>query len=477
MLFRYSRTIQTPMARSALVLLVALALATQVSGDSRGRHGVITYALRQVSPLSGVVPLARTTAATWCGSTPVTTDRVDELAGAQVHVVYALPADGEDRFLAVASPLVADLIAIDGWWRAQDPGRTPRFDQFAFPGCDASLNRLDLGFVRLGNNTAYYGSTQGMAWLRIVEDAVASSSGLDSSHKKVLIIYDGVHPEPRLCGVTPRDASRGGAYSSAVVFLRSACGSDLGNGGLFADTMAHELMHSLGAVPDEAPHQCASSGHACDDNRDIMAGFAQPLAGAILDVGRDDYYGHAGRWWDVQDSDWLRNVSAPPVTLTISLGRSTGQGRVVSNPPGIDCPPTCSTSWDSGTRITLVGAPLGRTRFVGWLGACAGRDECRLVMTRPNVVDAVFIRRVVLRLSVIRRGGAGTVRGTLRGFCPDACIHELDKGAKVTLRARPAPRSRFLGWSGRCAGRGTCSFEVDRDSQVTARFGPASRSS
>jgi hypothetical protein len=46
-----------------------------------------------------------------------------------VHVVYAFPADGADRFATAASQIATDVAAIDAWWRREDPTRTPRFDR------------------------------------------------------------------------------------------------------------------------------------------------------------------------------------------------------------------------------------------------------------------------------------------------------------------------------------------------------------
>ena len=36
-----------------------------------------------------------------------------------------------------------------------------------------------------------------------------------------------------------------------------------------------------------------------------------PLESRLLDVGRDDYYGHAGSWDDVQDSLFLERLDSP----------------------------------------------------------------------------------------------------------------------------------------------------------------------
>jgi hypothetical protein len=69
------------------------------------------------------------------------------------------------------------------------------------------------------------------------------------------------------------------------------------------------------------------------------------LGTSILDVGRDDYYGHAGSWWDVQDSGLLYDLDksldpAPDITgLT-----ATSTGGVATVTWGI-APPQTITSY------------------------------------------------------------------------------------------------------------------------------------
>jgi hypothetical protein len=81
--------------------------------------------------------------------------------------------------------------------------------------------------------------------------------------------------------------------------------------------MLHEIFHTLGAAPECAPHH-HRRGHAFDDRRDLMYAGEQywqfPL---ILDVGRDDYFGHADPdCLDVSRSVFLdplpANASKPP---------------------------------------------------------------------------------------------------------------------------------------------------------------------
>lgn len=112
-----------------------------------------------------------------------------------------------------------------------------------------------------------------------------------------------------------------------------------------ASTAAHELLHTFGALAGAAaPNACAESGaHVCDSSGDILYPFAQPapLASFVLDLNRDDYYGHGRSWFDVRDSAWLRHLDAQvPLSLVLR-----GRGTVTSDAPGVGCAVSCRSEW------------------------------------------------------------------------------------------------------------------------------------
>ena len=93
--------------------------------------------------------------------------------------------------------------------------------------------------------------------------------------------------------------------ASAILYLQSeaACmragGGAGATGGAFSAALAvHELIHTLDDGPTTGPNKCPDSGrHYCDDPNDILAPTATAatrLATAVLDSGRDDYYGTGG---------------------------------------------------------------------------------------------------------------------------------------------------------------------------------------
>jgi hypothetical protein len=143
--------------------------------------------------------------------------------------------------------------------------------------------------VRLPRPNSAYSSAE------IIEDDLRSA-GFASRDKGYLVYYDGnphVGEEFGLCG-HGMAATR--PLASTIVYLQTCAMS-------FNDeerqvTVAHEMVHGLGAVVSSAPHAC--SGHTCDNPNDLMKATGvegETLSQLLLDPGRDDYYGHSGSWW------------------------------------------------------------------------------------------------------------------------------------------------------------------------------------
>lgn len=465
--WRYRLTI----ARRLLPVLVVLAALAPAPGLAAPMetHVRAEPARAPSGTASSAVALA------WCGTDVSATDRrPDAVAARQIGVIYAFPAGGADRFASMATPIVTDLGTIDAWWRREDPARAPRFDLASFPGCATSLGRLDLARVPLQRGAEFYAPLTGR-FARLTNELFGPPFAFASRFKKYLVYYDGPVEETDVCGTGGGPPTEGASF--AIVYLR-ACLDDIGTGALQADVAVHELLHTLGAVPREAPNTCAESeGHVCDSETDIMfpSTRGDPLETATLDVGRNDYYGHSGAWFDVQDSGWLAHLDGPQFPLTVSTAGSTGPGRVESDLPGIQCPGVCSIVWDRGTPVTLTAVPGERTRFAGWTGDCSGADACSTVMDAARSVSARFVLQVRLVVQVLRRGGSGSVLSAPEGLeCEDLCSADFDSGQVVRLRPVPDRGSRFLGWGGACAGRAACAVTADVEKTVTAAFGRGS---
>jgi hypothetical protein len=411
---------------------------------------------------------ARPTPVTWCGNDEVADNRVPDLevsSAAQVRFVYAIPSDGADSFATYASGIATDAAWIDEWWQAQDPSRTPRFDRYPFPGCTSRAGSVDIGFVRLPHDTAYYRSPD---IFRLLNTDLASTL---STTQKTILYYDGTVSDHNLCGQSPSNETLGGRFAVSYVYLQSDCGLTPPGTGTSAEVAAHELLHNLGALPIGAPHPCPGDlGHPCDSETDILypyVGEASTLDEVTLDYGRDDYYGHSGSWWDTQDSEWLTHL--PQVALTVAT-EGSGTVHARTDTQTLPCNTGCANlALDSDLKVTVIAIPSAGWRVAGWSGACSDVSlSCALTMTAPETVHVTFLRNPVL--VAVRVSGRGRVTSAPRGIaCTGACSHSFAPGAAVRLTASASRGFRFTGWSGACSGRGTCRLTADGGT-VRARF-------
>ncbi|MDQ5821771.1 MAG: hypothetical protein M3540_10045, partial [Actinomycetota bacterium] len=371
-------------------------------------------------------PALAATPVRWCGGgARMTGDRIpDAVTARQIHVIYAVAADGQDRFDSVAAGITTDLLAIDEWWRREDPTRTPRFDLFAYPACESRLGLLDLSFLRLPQPATFYRADGGFGSMI---DGVRAAGFVDE-HKKYMVFYDG-DAGSGVCGLAnfglPRD---GGAASTLVVWLRSYCPDDLGAGRFQASVVAHELLHLLGALawpfPSPGPpNACPDQAHTCDSPVDLLYGRSTdlPLEFRMLDPGHDDYYAHSSSWWDVRDSDWLAHLDAPQFPLRVSIDGPTEVGMVRTNLPGIICPPACEGEFEAPTRVELRAQEWVQNRFFDhWDGACKGAAPCAVTLDAARAVTVHYAAPTKsLTVGVKGRGRVASVPAGIA--CPGVC--------------------------------------------------------
>ena len=394
----------------------------------------------------------------WCGNDLAQSDRVhDRMGGEQIHVIYALPSDGPDRFAELASSIATDVAAIDAWWRREDPTRAPRFDLFDFPGCESRFGNLDLSFVRLPDPTSVYLPDLDR-FQRIAAQLASPPYDFTAFDKKYLVFYDGVVAESMICGTGSGGRTTGGRFSYGIVYLRSGCDLTIGDGGGAAYVGAHELLHALGALPAGAPNPCpGDDGHPCDSSVDVLATFYRggPLDGAILDVNHDDYYAHGGGWFDIQDSRWLLHAGEQ---VQLSL-RVEGSGLVTSGVNGQECNGSCTTEWDAGTDVELIADPLPGFGFGSWTGACAGTSDTTCVVALGATTEAGAVFRPLRRLAVQITGRGTVTSSDVR--CSRSCSSQQVEGSRLALRAKAAKGWRFVRWSGGCRGtRAICTVQL-----------------
>ena len=393
-------------------------------------------------------------AATWCGSASQSDRAPNAVAGNPVHWVYALPSDGQDRLSSIANVMQTDAEQIDAWWRTQDSTRLLRNDVIRF-SCGV---QLDVTTVRLPQSSSQLAPLAGR--FAALFDGL-SAAGLKSSFDKYLVYYDGRVDDDNICGQGGSDPS---GFGLAVVYYQSCVGVSTAAVGV------HEVLHTLGAVPRGAPNECSGDddGHTCDDPNDLMYPAIDdvPLSTKVLDPGRNDYYGHSGSWPDAQDSPWLvRLDSQAPLALSVS-----GPGSVAADVPGLLCGQSCTTTWNTGTRLALTATPGPGAKLVRWGSACVGAAGCSVTVAAGTQISALFAP-VTFPLTVSVSGG-GVVRSSRTGIaCRPKCSATFPSYAPVTLAATGAKGWRFRSWSGACHGsKRSCSVRMTRATTARAVF-------
>lgn len=159
---------------------------------------------------------------------------------------------------------------------------------------------------------------------------------------------------------------------------------------------------------------------------------------------------------------------------------TNGDGRVTSQPAGIDCGTDCTHAFTNGTRVALAATPATGAFFFGWSGACSESGTCEIEMNQAQRVTATFSSAGPARhsLMVAKAGnGDGAITSEPAGIdCGSDCSESYAEGTSVTLTAAPDTSSTFFGWSGACSQTGTCVVDMSTARQVTATFNRAAQS-
>ncbi len=95
------------------------------------------------------------------------------------------------------------------------------------------------------------------------------------------------------------------------------------------------------------------------------------------------------------DAGWVDKVQlATLYNLTVNKTGSTGEGTVISLPPGINCDLSntdCSEMYGDGSVVTLKAVPAAGFYFAGWSGDCVSQAlECKVAIDAAKTVTANF---------------------------------------------------------------------------------------
>ena len=340
-------------------------------------------------------------------------DQPDDHTGPQVHLVYAIPADGDDAELDLDGTIAESVGVAQNWLSNQTGGRSFRID---------TVNgEPDITFVQLSRTDEEIADEGAFVRDAIEQELVAA--GLNEPAKRYAVHYDGTSTFS--CG--------GGAWPPtlpgkvAALYLHglpnSAFPCDQNQfataGGVpryWEFSWIHELVHTLGFVATCAPRH-TRAGHVSSPTNDLMYAGDAPwnLNGVVLDQGNDDYYAHEVPGCpDLADSSYLTDL----VEATVAPG-----GTVTTDPGGTGPSPTdpleVSVTTPTGGVVSIdegpgSGSPPSGFTFLGQ----------QVTITAPTATAGAPLRLVfAVHASLFPAGESiQTVQvfrnGTLVGECP-----------------------------------------------------------
>ena len=194
-----------------------------------------------------------------------TTDRPDDISGAQIHFVYAVPVDAEDDAYDRAGDIAWIADRMQEWLRVE-AGMAWRFDTYN--------GRLDVSFLPI----QWQGQRDLGTILQDFQDALEAREGRPlNPQKKYAVFFDYDDAQ----GVFPVSGVASG--NLALTHVSGPYHEHL------AGIAIHEIIHTFGAVASCAPN-VTGRGHVDDSPVDIMA--TGGIIGNVLDWGKDDYFRH-----------------------------------------------------------------------------------------------------------------------------------------------------------------------------------------
>jgi hypothetical protein len=163
-----------------------------------------------------------------------------------------------------------------------------------------------------------------------------------------------------------------------------------------------------------------------------------------------------------------RNVTATFLILYQLSVSASGNGTVTSSDGYINCGPTCSYMYVSGTQVTLTATPAQGWAFTSWSGCdFLNGNVCTVNLNANRSVTATF--SILYQLSVSVSGNGTVVGGSLD--CGSICSQLYPQGTPVTLTALPASGSTLSAWTGCDTMNGDlCTVTMSGPRNVTATF-------
>lgn len=390
--------------------------------------------------------------AKWCG-TETSTDTPSAQSGSVVKVIYTYPADKPNRFAEAANYLQANVSVMSRYVAAEsDWTKTLRFDM----GTSCGAQYADITVVALPQARAAYVDEANRPVHTRINDDLRPLLPTGSAKQNYLIFADhimssGLHGE----AVSLPNDDREGAWHEMGNLVANIYGPEqplatYADGPVLSPRlMAHEVMHTLGAVQRTAPHAYAGEvGNLlmhCVGDGDLMCvpNGSAPSQGppqscepfdyyiaSRLDCGRDDYFNPApvpGSYldarWNIYRSSWLGSC-ADELAVACGTSRSLTRGAVKTE--GAAEPTPLPTN-----RVRTTTLRRGKARLASVTTTATYAERTRLAVA----VSPMRLPAGRYRVQVCVAVGSGPRRVSTTGVRCQAETKRVRKTRRITLRA------------------------------------------
>jgi len=111
---------------------------------------------------------------------------------------------------------------------------------------------------------------------------------------------------------------------------------------------------------------------------------------ASTDGPIEEENGAVNFFWSMLIPTKFGHLNAAGYNYWITINKK-GLGTVTSKEKKIDCGVTCQNTFTSDTEVTLTATPNQGASFIGWSGACQGKEKtCTVTMERSKTIKAEF---------------------------------------------------------------------------------------
>ena len=247
----------------------------------------------------------------------------------QIHTIFLLPCEKEDRKFDINLKIQSSLIAINTWFQNKSLEQQINFDKTSNGKIDVTFLRVNKSMNWFINSKKYTGSDDETDVSEKVENIISVNQDIFNNYnnKKFIVFFEGWEKRKYLnydiCGKSRFNGQVAVYFTSSPfkkyvgkdIILKNnkrifSCTkndhlNDL-NDLTFGDaevTILHEILHTLGAPSTCGKNLDKSKNHVVDNKEDILYRIS---GNNYLDFNNNDYYNHKiDNCFDLKNSNYL----------------------------------------------------------------------------------------------------------------------------------------------------------------------------